>query len=114
MKSIDDIDLEKFLTTLINVSEINFTINILNDILNLKIQNVNTFEDGRKILIELAKNDEYKLLIIYTLLGRLEILTAGQSFLIEIEYKKSKISLEDHTFKRIKTLSQSIRKYMLP
>ena len=114
MNKIIEIDLEKFLKTLISVSEINFTINVLNDLLNLKLQNVNYLEDGINILKELAKNDEYKLMIIYTLLGRLEIITAGQTFLLELEQRKSKISFDDFTLKRIKTLSKSIRKYMLP
>ena len=114
MNKIIEIDLEKFLKTLISVPEINFTINVLNDLLNLKLQNVNNLEDGINILKELANNDEYKLMIIYTLLGRLEIITAGQTFLLELEQRKSKISFDDITLKRIKTLSKSIRKYMLP
>lgn len=114
MNKIIDIELEKFLNTLISVPEINFTINVLNDLLNLKLQNVNNLEDGINILKELANNDEYKLMIIYTLLGRLEIITAGQTFLLELEHRKSKVSFDDITLQRIKNLSKSIRKYMLP
>lgn len=89
-KIIKEIDLEKFLRTFqkqLGLISINFTINCLKDMLNISIENVKSIEDGIKVLLETAKNHNFKLFILFTIFLRLEIFTAAETWLITRELK---------------------------
>ena len=85
-----EFDLEKILRVFINqlgLLSINFTINCINEFFDMKNDVANNVEDGIKTLLDLCKNDNYRIIIMYCIFSRLEITTAADIWLVERELK---------------------------